>query len=266
MNKYPNLVEPIQNAIIGGTGIYESGISSETVSVKTKYGRVELDIAKYKETPIIFLARHGKRHNTPPHLINYRANLKALQSLGVKHIFSTFAVGSLNKNIPVGSLVILKDFIDMTQQRSKTFFDDNYSGVKHVKMDDPYCKHLRKIMKDHALKHRINFAIDSVYLCTEGPRFETKSEIKMMNLLGADVVGMTSVPEVVLAKELGICYASVGFIVNMGTGIGNNSITDEKINEIISKKKDKINKLFLDIFSKPLHQRNCNCRNSYLSL
>ena len=107
----PNLVIPIQNAIIGGTGIYESGEPSETVSVKTRFGIVEVEIAKYKENSIIFLARHGKKHNTPPHLINYRANLKALQSLGVKHIFSTFTVGSLNEKIPVGSLVILKDCV-----------------------------------------------------------------------------------------------------------------------------------------------------------
>ena len=223
-----------------------------------------MDIAIYKKKTIIFLSRHGKKHTTPPHLINYRANLKALQSLGVKHIFSTFAVGSLNKKIPVGSLVIIKDFIDMTHQRSQTFFEGNSSAVKHVKMDDPYCKNLRKILKGNARKHSINFGIDSVYICTEGPRFETKAEIKMMNLLGADVVGMTSVPEAVLAKELGICYASVGFIVNMGTGL--ESFSDEGIQEIMLKKRDKINKLFMDILSNPLDQKNCNCRNSNLSM
>jgi len=266
VSHHPDLMKPIPSAIIGGTGIYESGVSSESISVKTKFGKVEVDIATYKKKSIIFLSRHGKRHSIPPHLINYRANLKALQILGVKHIFSTFAVGSLNEKIPVGSLVIIKDFIDMTHQRSQTFFEGDSSAVKHVKMDDPYCKNLRKILKRNAKKNSINFGIESVYICSEGPRFETKAEIKMMNFLGADVVGMTSVPEVVLAKELGICYASVGFIVNMGTGIGDSSFLDGGIEKIMSKKREKINKLFMEILSNPLDQKNCNCRNSNLSL
>lgn len=259
-------MKPIPNAIIGGTGIYESGVSSETISVRTNLGSVELDIANYKGHSIIFLPRHGKKHKTPPHLINYKANLKALQSLGVKYIFSTFAVGSLNEKIPVGSIVILKDFLDLTHQRSQTFFDGNSSEVKHVQMGDPYCKNLRKIMKDQANKYGINFVKDSVYACTEGPRFETKTEIKMMSFLGADVVGMTSVPEVVLAKELGICYASVGFIVNMGTGLEDSPFINDNIEEILVTNKDKINNFFMDILSMRLNQNNCSCKNSNLSL
>ena len=130
----------------------------------------------------------------------------------------------MNEKIPVGSLAILKDFIDFTHQRTQTFFDGNSGLVKHVKMDDPYCKNLRKIIKDNASKLSINFRKYSVYICSEGPRFETKAEIKMMILMVPDIVGMTNVPEVFLAKELGICYASIGFIVNMGTGLENSSI------------------------------------------
>tara|TARA_Y100001970_G_scaffold269875_1_gene363042 strand:- start:1576 stop:2355 length:780 start_codon:yes stop_codon:yes gene_type:complete len=259
-------MEPIQNAIIGGTGIYESGLSSKTISVETEFGYVELDIANLKEESIIFLARHGKNHKSPPHLINYRANLKALESLGVKNIFSTFAIGSLNKKIPVGSLVILKDFIDLTNKRSNTFFDGGNKGVKHVKMDDPYCNYLRKLLKEKAKKQRINLSKDSVYVCTEGPRFETKSEIKMMSLIGADVVGMTCVPEIVLAKELGICYASIGFIVNMATGIGNSSVKEHEFKKVIDNQKKNIYKLFLEIFSKKIDKKNCSCSDSIIDL
>ena len=125
----------------------------------------------------------------------------------------------MNEKIPVGSLVILKDFIHLTHQRTQTFFDGNTGLVKHVKMNDPYCKNLMKITKDNTSKHSINFGKDSDYICSEGPRFETTAEIKMMNLMGSDIVGMTNVPELVLAKELGICYASISFIVNMRTGL-----------------------------------------------
>ena len=214
-------MKPIQSAIIGGTGIYESGLSAENISIKTEFGIVVAEIVEFKGVPVVFLPRHGKQHNIPPHRINFRANIKALNLLGVKNILSTFAIGSLREKIPIGSVVVLKDFIDFTNQRAQTFFDGNSNGVKHVKMDDPYCKNLRKFLKLNAKKHGIHLSKDSIYVFTEGPRFETKEEIKMMQSTGADVVGMTSLPEVVLAKELGICYASLGLVLNMATGIGN---------------------------------------------
>ena len=128
----------------------------------------------------------------------------------------------------------------MTKQRTQTFFDGNANVVKHVRMEDPFCNNLRKLFKINSKTHGINFSRDSVYLCTEGPRFETNAEIKMMKIMGADVVGMTSVPEVVLAKELGICYASIGFIVNMGTGIENSMFKDHEIENVLNKHKKKL--------------------------
>ncbi len=256
----------IQNAIIGGTGVYDSGAASDKVFVQTEFGEVEVDIAEVQGNSIAFLARHGKQHGIPPHLINYRANLKALQKIGVNQIFATAAVGSLNRDFPTGSLVLLADFLDMTKQRPLTFFEGDADGAKHVNMEDPYCVNLRQKLGEIAFQHKVHFKGDAVYICTEGPRFETEAEIKMMRQWGADVVGMTSVPEVVLAKELGMCYASVGLVVNMATGMESGPIQLAEIEEMLSRNKEKINRMFLDIFSKKPDQQNCDCADSIVCL
>jgi 5'-methylthioadenosine phosphorylase len=259
-------MKSIQYAIIGGTGVYDSGVASKKVSVQTEFGEIEVDIAEVQGNSVVFLARHGKQHGIPPHRINYRANLKGLQKLGVKQIFATAAVGSLNPDFPKGSLVLLADFLDMTKQRPLTFFEGDSEGAKHVNMDDPYCRNLRQQLTEKAIQHKVHFTGDAVYICTEGPRFETEAEIKMMRQWGADVVGMTSVPEVVLAKELGMCYASVGFVVNMATGLESGPIQLAEIEEMLSRNKEIINRLFLGVYSKKLDQPNCNCADSIVYL
>ena len=259
-------MKSIQYAIIGGTGVYDSGFASDKVSVQTEFGEIEVDIAEVQGNSVVFLARHGKHHGIPPHRINYRANLIALQKLGVKQIFATAAVGSLNPDFPKGSLVLLADFLDMTKQRPLTFFEGDSEGAKHVNMDDPYCRNLRQQLTETAIQHKVHFTGDAVYICTEGPRFETEAEIKMMRQWGADVVGMTSVPEVVLAKELGMCYASVGFVVNMATGLESGPIQLAEIEEMLSRNKEIINRLFLGVYSKKLDQPNCNCADSIVYL
>ena len=130
-------MKTIQYAIIGGTGVYDSGVASYRKTVKTEYGEVEVDIAEVQGTSKVFLARHGKEHGIPPHRINYRANLKALQEFGVKQLIATVAVGSLNPDFPTGSLVLISDFLDMTKQRPLTFFEGGSEEVKHVNRNDP---------------------------------------------------------------------------------------------------------------------------------
>ena len=259
-------MKSIQYAIIGGTGIYDSSVTSNKVSVKTEFGETEVDIIEVQGHSIVFLARHGKKHGIPPHRINYRANLRALQKLGVKQVLATAAVGSLNPDFPKRSLVLLTNFLDMTRQRPLTYFEGGPDGAKHVNMDDPYCQNLRQELTNTAIQHGVHFTGDAVYICTEGPRFETEAEIKMMRQWGADVVGMTTVPEVVLAKELGMCYASVGFVINMATGMESGPIKLEEMDQMISHNKKIINRLFLDIFSKKLHQHNCACADSIIYL
>lgn len=252
-------------AIIGGTGVYDTGFKSRKEIISTRYGDVEVDIVNINGEEIVFLPRHGKNHSVPPHLINYRANLMALKQLGVEFIYATAAVGSCNESFHPGDVVIIKDFIDFTKSRSLTFYEGGEGGVKHVEMTEPYCSYLRSRFVEKAGVHNLQVKGEAVYVCTEGPRFETSSEIKMYKTLGGDVVGMTNVPEVVLAKELKMCYACVGIITNWCTGI-KGEVTLHDIKGSMDKNKEKITEIFVDILSKELTRENCNCNNSIISL
>ena len=254
----------MEKAIIGGTGVYNAGEGISKI-VKTKYGEVELDILNIHGEEIVFLARHGKGHSVPPHLINYRANIMALKEIGVKYIYSTAAVGSCNENFEPGDVVVIRDFLDFTKGRVNTFFEGGNESVKHVDMSDPYCKNLREKFYNMAKEEGLNIKGDAVYVCTEGPRFETAQEIKMFKALGGDVVGMTSVPEVVLAKELGMCYSTIGIISNWCTGI-TGEITFHDIQGAMEKNKSKVTEIFIKIFSGNLNQEGCNCKNSIVEL
>ncbi len=254
-----------RRAIIGGTGIYEVGSESETVTVKTPYGEADAEIVTVKDTEIVFLPRHGKNHNTPPHLINYRANMSALKQLGVTHIYATCAVGSMNPDMKPASMAILTDFIDFTKTRPLTFHDGK-DGVKHTDMSDPYCGNLRQLLISQAEGSNVSLSYNSVYVCTEGPRFETAAEIKMYRSLGGDLVGMTNVPEVVLAKELGMCYAAVGIVTNWCTGIGGEEIAMHDIKAAMDGNKETITKLFLSILSSDIDQNHCSCASAVMTI
>ncbi len=256
----------MKKAIIGGTGVYGIGEESYSKIVETKYGNVELDIVKIQGEEIVFLARHGKSHSNPPHLVNYRANMKALEKIGVKYVYATAAVGSCNEAYSPGDVVVIKNFIDFTKTRPLTFYEGGLEGVKHVDMSDPYCRNLRKQFYSLAEKNDINIKGDAVYVCTEGPRFETEYEIKMYKQLGGDVVGMTNVPEVVLAKELGMCYSVIGIITNWCTGMKHEAITLHDIEGSVSKNKQIITETFLEIFKNGLNQDECMCNQAIIEL
>lgn len=256
----------MNKAIIGGTGVYD--VSGKTISkaVKTKYGEAYVDIVEINGEEIAFLARHGKEHSVPPHLINYRANMKALQELGVKYIYATAAVGSCNENYAPCDIVVIKDFLDFTKARPITFYEGGEEGVIHTDMSDPYCSNLRNKFYEAAKDMKIDVKGEGVYVCTEGPRFETASEIRMYKNNGGDVVGMTNVPEVVLAKELGMCYAAVGIITNWCTGIKGKDITLHDIKGAMDRNKESITGAFLKVFSTNLNQEECKCKDSTMRL
>ena len=252
-------------AIIGGTGVYSTGDNKREKIVETKYGQVKLDIVNIDGEDIVFLARHGHSHSVPPHLINYRANMMALKEIGVDYIFATAAVGSCNKNYEPGDVVIIDDFIDFTKSRPITFFEGGDEPVKHVDMSDPYCKNMREKFYQHASSEDLVIKGDAVYICVEGPRFETASEIQMFIKLGGDVVGMTTVPEVVLAKELGMCYSTIGIITNWCTGVSG-EIELHDIEAAVDKNKDKISNICMKIFKEGLDKDNCTCGSSIIEL
>ncbi len=219
--------------IIGGTGVYDPQWLDDVgeVLVDTPYGRVSLMEGRLKGRgePVAFLNRHGLGHAVPPHQVNYRANLWAFWSRGVKRVVATAAVGSLNQGMAPGSMVLVDQFLDFTKSRPATYFDGGDHGVVHSDMTEPYCRATREQIFEAGKQVGVPVIQGGVYVTTEGPRFETPAEIRAYRILGGDLVGMTGVPEVVLARELGLCYATIGLVTNFAAGISNDILTHEEV-------------------------------------
>lgn len=252
--------------IIGGTGVYDPDMLSNIyeTSVKTAFGNVDVKVGSYNGRDVVFICRHGFNHSVPPHLINYKANIAALKLLGVKRVITTSAVGTLNESMPPGSLILLDQFIDLTSGREATFFNGGDEGVIHLDYTNPYCESL----KGYILRAADDIGMDVVpggcYVCTQGPRFETAAEIRMMKMMGADVVGMTNVPEVVLAREAEMCYASIAMATNWAAGMSDQPLTHEEVVDFMSDNVSKFKKLILRTVDLIDENSECGC-NSVLS-
>lgn len=250
-------------AIIGGTGVYDPNIINniEEKQIETPYGEVKYIQGTYKDKDVIFMARHGAKHSIPPHLINYRANIWALKKLGVNGIISTTAVGSLQEDVAPGSFVLVDQFLDFTKQRITTFYDGGERGVVHVDVTEPYCPELRKHVYEIGKNMGLNIQNGGVYVCTEGPRFESKAEVKMFAQLGGDVAGMTNVPEVTLAAEAEICYITISLVSNYGTGISKNPLTHTEVLEAMQENSAKLKQLILKAIETFPEKRECSCES-----
>lgn len=230
--------------------------------METPYGTVESVVGNLANRELVFMSRHGRDHVTPPHLVNYRANIWALRKLGVQKIIATAAVGSLSSNFRLGELVLLDQFLDFTKSRPQTFYEGGKQGVLHVDMTEPYCSSVRQVIMDASEHHGFAVKNGACYVCTEGPRFETPAEIRMFQRLGADLVGMTSVPEVVLARELGMCYASIGMVTNEAAGMANHPLTHAEVMESMKKLGVKVAQLIQATFELWTTDQNCLCASA----
>ncbi|MDL2246653.1 S-methyl-5'-thioadenosine phosphorylase [Methanobrevibacter sp. OttesenSCG-928-K11] len=244
--------------IIGGSGVYqltEMADNIENTYVKTNYGEdVKVSLLDVKQKKVAFISRHSEGHSYPPHMINYRANIDALKSIGVNQIIATNSVGSLNENIGPGSIAVATDFLDFTKNRPNTFFDND---VVHVDVTEPYCYRLNDII----LSQGDNIK-NGVYVGTEGPRFESPAEIKMFNTLGGDFVGMTGLPETVLAREREICYSAICLVSNFAAGISEDKLTIDEVFEIVDVKKDELVNLIYKTIQKLPDEYDCDCLNA----
>jgi len=201
----------IKVGIIGGSGLDDPEILAEAneQTVTTPYGQPSssLTCGTIAKVPVVILARHGKDHSIYPSGVNFRANIWALKEQGCTHILAATAVGSLRRDIEPGHLVIPDQFIDWTRQRKGTFFDQG--PVVHTPMAEPFCPRLRGLLADNAAQLGLVAHADKTVITVEGPRFSSKAESRMFQGLGADVINMSTVPEVNLARELKIHYAAV---------------------------------------------------------
>lgn len=229
-------------AVIGGSGFY-SLLRGSKKEVSTPYGKAVVMLGNLNGVEIAFLARHGEKHTTPPHMVNYKANMFALNKLGYKSVFSTSATGIISKYKP-GDLILVRDFIGF-HLGVVTFFDSFASEIRHVDMSEPYSDELNSLLKRAAKLERIELKDGGVVAATLGPRFETKSEIRAFKKLGANLVSMTNAQECILANELGMNYATVAIGTNYAAGISKNKLSIDEIFKMMKKKNGELKRLFM---------------------
>ena len=229
--------------IIAGTGFYSlPALQGSTArKVSTPYGDALLTSGRWNGVAIEFVTRHGTDHSIPPSKVNYRANISALKELGVQKVIAVNVVGGIDPTLAAGDLSLVNDFIDFTSGRESTFFDGvQPGGVQHVDVTDAYDVDIRRAMSESASRAGIPLRERGVYAGFNGPRFETPAEIRLAALAGATVVGMTGCPEVTLAKEAGLRYASIALVVNPAAGVSDQPITMEEINASLSAASQKV--------------------------
>lgn len=211
-------------AIIGGTGLSQLAnlkmVRREVV--RTPYGDPSgaLTFGTIHGHEVVFLARHGYGHTIPPHCVNYRANIWALHSAKVRDVVSLASVGGIRADLGPGALAVPSQIIDYTWGRDSTFFSGTDSSVVHVDFTHPYCDSLRTRLLAAARRAGEPILDGGTYAATQGPRLETAAEITRLERDGADLVGMTGMPEAALARELGLCYAALAIVVNHAAGRG----------------------------------------------
>lgn len=255
--------ESAEIGIIGGTGVYDPGLLEDARSIKvyTPYGEPSdyVTVGVFKGRRVAFLPRHGKGHRIPPHKINYRANIWAFKELGITRIVAPSAVGSLKEEMEPGHIVIPDQFIDRTRSRSSTFYEGGY--VAHVSTADPFCPVLRKIAVSTAKKLKLDAHQDGTYVCIEGPRFSTRAESKMFRQWGAHIIGMTLVPEVVLAREQEMCYVNIATVTDYDVWADKPVSADEVV-ETLKKNVDKTKKMLENIIPQIPKKRDCACAHA----
>ena len=252
-------------AIIGGTGIYspEALQGFEEKVIDTPYGPALCNIGELAGNQVVFITRHGVGHKTAPHKVNYRANIWALKSLGTEEIFATTAVGSLNPEMKAGHFVVCSNVLDFTKSRINTFYDTPERGVVHVDFSYPYCPCVRERVIRCLEKMNITFHKEGVYVATEGPRFESAAEIKAYAMLGGDLVGMTNMPECILAREAEMCYSTCSIVTNMAAGISPTPLSHMEVVEAMGKSIANMNKLIAAFINdnEPV-EATCGCHTA----
>jgi 5'-deoxy-5'-methylthioadenosine phosphorylase len=238
-------------AIIGGTGLANlEGLENiHKAVVKTPYGEPSspLTFGTLDGVDIVFMARHGYGHTIPPHKVNYRANIWALQQTGARFLLAIAAVGSLNEMMKPSGLVLPDQIIDYSWGRHSTFYEDDLDKVTHIDFTYPYSQSLRDLVNQSAAIAKLELVEQAVYGCTQGPRLETAAEIQKLKRDGCDLVGMTGMPEAALARELKLDYACCAVVVNWAAGLSEGEISMQDIERHVNTGVHKINKLLLSL-------------------
>ncbi|MCX7913294.1 MAG: S-methyl-5'-thioadenosine phosphorylase [Thermodesulfovibrionales bacterium] len=251
--------------LIGGSGLYDiEGINVlDEISLTTPYGipSASYKVGEIEEREIVFLPRHGISHNIPPHKVNYRANIWGFKNLGVERIISVNAVGGINRLLQPGDILIPNQIIDFTfGRRISTFYEND--RVLHVDFTDPFCSELSHNILKASENVGIKVVKGGTYICVDGPRLETAKEIEFFSSIGCDVVGMTVMPEAVLARELEICYSSICVVTNPAAGISTKKLTSKEVLIMMKSSLYKIKSLIKGIVKLIPYDRHCQCKDA----
>ena len=255
-----------QVGIFGGSGFYSFIDHVEEVNVETPYGPPsdKVAIGDVQGVKVAFLPRHGRDHQYPPHVINYRANLWAMKSLGVEQIIGPCASGSLQPEIRPGMFVICDQFVDRTSGRKDTFYDGPIST--HVSAADPFCANMREVAYETAKELDIPAVNGGTVVVIQGPRFSTRSESKWFSSIGWEVINMTQYPEAYLARELEMCYLNISLITDYDVGLEGMPdippVSHEEVIKVFIENNDKLKNLLFTLVPKLPKVRDCSCYNA----
>lgn len=249
--------------VFGGSGFYSFLSNVTEVKVDTPYGAPSdrIALAEAGGRKIAFLPRHGALHSLPPHKINFRANLWAMKSLGVARVLSPCAAGSLQASVKPGEFVVIDQFVDRTRDRADTFFDGPV--VTHVSMAEPYCPELRALATDSIRKQGIRVHEKGTAVVIQGPRFSSVAESRWFSKAGWEVINMTIYPEVVLARELELCYSSIALITDYDAGLEGQPdvppVQTRDVLKVLHDNTENAKKVLFDLIGKIPAKRGCPC-------
>lgn len=249
--------------VFGGSGFYSFLDNIKEIKVETPYGNPSAKIAlgEISGRKVAFLPRHGSQHEFPPHMINYRANIWAMKKIGVDRILAPCACGSLQADIKPGTFVVCDQFIDRTKGRFDTFYDGPIPT--HISSADPYCSNLREVAVKTAKELKIPVKDGGTVVTIQGPRFSTRAESKWFSAHGWEVINMTQYPEVVLARELEICYLNISLITDYDVGLegvaGVEPVTAEEVLRVFQENCEKIKDLLFKMIPQIPQKRDCAC-------
>jgi 5'-methylthioadenosine phosphorylase len=249
--------------VFGGSGFYKLFKKAREVKVETPYGlpSAPLTISKVAGKKVVFLPRHGVHHEFPPHTVPYRANMRAFKELGVRRVVGPTAVGSLKPEIEPGDIVFCDQFVNLTSGRRDTFYDGPLTT--HVSPADPYCPEMREVGIEAASKLGMKAHDSATVVVIQGPRFSTRAESKFFRAQGWDVINMTQYPEVILARELEMCYMNISLATDYDAGLEGNPdvkpVSHEDVIKVFNENMAKLKGLISETVKNLPERRSCGC-------
>ncbi len=249
--------------VIGGSGLYDLLPGADEVAFDTPYGEPSdpLVLGEVGGRRVAFLPRHGRDHRHPPHRINYRANLWALRSLGVRQVLAPCAVGSLRPELEPGTFVLPDQVVDRTAGRAQTYFD---TGAVHVPFADPYCPTGRAAVRRVAAELGVGVVDGGTMAVIEGPRFSSRAESRWYRSQGWSVVNMTGQPEATLARELALCYTAVALITDIDAGVDvESAVVQEEVFRVFAANLQVLRTLLVAVVPVLPTGRSCPCSRAH---